>query len=684
MTRPEVIEELLRHSIVDPKSLQYNRWLESPFEDDKWILNFGREGTIEIDFDIELPDGSRLSDARNRKLLLSMKTFICLQRHPSTSPYQNGGRTAKNTLAMSIHVLDLLILHGTSIGLSTLKLELINRNDYKILLSKVASSPRVEEGIYEWTRKLTLFLRMNSSGMPEHELINTIEACPGIKDNLSPLNRFMPLTENELLRARAWLWQNGYYKFDNRHRGFAPSTNVLSEIIYKNTLRGMNYKRLPPELIIRSPNARRTNEFERAQTRQVTPRTGRMNFKHLSKYHSLATMLGHLALARLPSPPMETFDIVVSSLFEADELTSYGRYKTIPYSVQLNVLRKACEFVVNHGQDILDALTNVYTQAIDQPLPLSIFVANRGIDKFASSRLLALGVKTWTTRTNETGRKSPHASIRANTGLWDLSIVLYGAIQIITGSLMARRQDEMLRLLPSECGTRSIRFEIGKTGNGDQRQIETYPIVKFGATALGLLKDFHEKLVSAELISTDKNIFALPSSKGRNILKTVSAPNYNHALDQACDYFETPLNQHGQRYYIRQHQMRRFFAQVFFWNYSHAESETLTWLLGHADRRQFYQYITETTPGEVLRNIKTDCLTRELRMGSELTNSLSTYVQSKFGTSDVTVIPENELNEYLNLLQDDETITLTPHFFNIGALQNHRLILEIHKTPDAR
>jgi hypothetical protein len=74
-------------------------------------------------------------------------------------------------------------------------------------------------------------------------------------------------------------------------------------------------------------------------------------------------------------------------------------------------------------------------------------------------------------------------------------------------------------------------------------------------------------------------------------------------LNRFSDYFEVQQDSAGRRYYIRTHQMRRFFAMTFFWAGGFGGLDTLRWFLGHTNVEHVYHYITETVPGEVLRRV---------------------------------------------------------------------------------
>lgn len=94
----------------------------------------------------------------------------------------------------------------------------------------------------------------------------------------------------------------------------------------------------------------------------------------------------------------------------------------------------------------------------------------------------------------------------------------------------------------------------------------------------------------------------------------VNSKVYNAHLDAVCDYLETDLveydNGEYRRNYVRQHQLRRFFAMVFFWSKGFDGMDSLRWMLGHSDMEHLYHYISESETGSVLNGAKASVIVR--------------------------------------------------------------------------
>ncbi|MBF4274743.1 integrase, partial [Vibrio anguillarum] len=97
-------------------------------------------------------------------------------------------------------------------------------------------------------------------------------------------------------------------------------------------------------------------------------------------------------------------------------------------------------------------------------------------------------------------------------------------------------------------------------------------------------------------------------------LSHTDSKSYNAHLDALCDYLETDLvrydNGEYRRNYVRQHQLRRFFAMAFFWSKGFDGMDALRWMLGHSDMEHLYNYISESETGAVLNGAKASVIVR--------------------------------------------------------------------------
>ncbi len=142
---------------------------------------------------------------------------------------------------------------------------------------------------------------------------------------------------------------------------------------------------------------------------------------------------------------------------------------------------------------------------------------------------------------------------------------------------------------------------------------------------------------------------------------------------------ETPLNHEGKRYYIRQHQLRRFFAMLFFWGSSFGGMDTLRWFLGHADVEHLYHYITESTPGRVLRGTQAHYATEQLQAYNQSASALADLLVKSFGTRKFDLMDASKLNEYIEDLIEEGSVTVKPEFFKAEDGKDYRILITVSK-----
>ncbi|MBF4310839.1 integrase, partial [Vibrio anguillarum] len=202
-------------------------------------------------------------------------------------------------------------------------------------------------------------------------------------------------------------------------------------------------------------------------------------------------------------------------------------------------------------------------------------------------------------------------------------------------------------------------------------------------------------------------------------LSQVVHTTYNAHFDALCDYVETDLVQYDngeyRRNYVRQHQLRRFFAMTFFWSKGFDGMDALRWMLGHSDMEHLYHYISESETGAVLNGAKASVIVRgvvdstselaklegieEVRkiIAEHLTGDSSTPITIEslseaaedYDDESYLTVPhisqlqkEQDIETEVIQLLEEGRITLEPEFFTIedadgNTTQTFNLILKI-------
>lgn len=289
-----------------------------------------------------------------------------------------------------------------------------------------------------------------------------------------------------------------------------------------------------------------------------------------------------------------------------------------------------------------------------------------------------------------------YRAIRNNDSLFDLYGVLIGSCQYLTGIISARRQDELVSLKSSgnlspnlnpfehENIEYNLIFKLKKSGNGGKissNKIIERPIAASIAKIIWRLEAFNEAARSQGLVKGKTlDLFNNLDARMCTLTKT-SVKSFNAHLDSICDYFETPLvkmsNGELRRQYLRQHQLRRFFALLFFWQKRFQGLEALRWMLGHTDMSHLYHYISSNEVGDILNGVKATVIVQGvLNKDGELEKlksigELKATLAKKYNAGAVII---DDLESVIDLADDDDITA--PHIDQLKAEANLESNLE--------
>jgi hypothetical protein len=189
------------------------------------------------------------------------------------------------------------------------------------------------------------------------------------------------------------------------------------------------------------------------------------------------------------------------------------------------------------------------------------------------------------------------------------------------------------------------------------------------------------ELIALGAIDRFTSLFSFPGSCKVGFLN-VTHQRCNEYIDRFCDYFEMPLDEMGRRFYLRHHQMRRFFALLFFWGNSQSGLETLRWFLGHTDSEQLYRYITESTPGEVMIGVKLDYVLEQLHRHDSSADGLAKLLSKRLNVDSIDVLDEAELEDHLEDLIRKSTVKVEPEFFTTHSGREYRILIIVSEGAE--
>ncbi|HBO6759181.1 hypothetical protein [Pseudomonas aeruginosa] len=600
------------------------------FESDLWRLRFSEKNSVpdkEIDFKVLLYDGSMLTDKANNELLQVFKGLIVY----NLLPRFNGGQllvgaTLYYKVLRVLHFIDWVLLNGDYFEITKYRLGLISKRKIQEFLLGV-SVGRVWETVYGFTARLKEWLVEKSSalGSAEYQLLVTKQ--PALRQVVPAQDWILDLDLETLLRGRAWLYKYGYYQKKSGRLYFNASKFIKN--IYSGTLHGQSISPLlVPELILEDAYYR---EFEGVPVRRFFE----LGYsKTVESQYSI--LISNLAVVNSEicdsgmSADVARARVSDLQILEVPAKYRDSRYRSVPSSVLLSTLRSAIEFYIKFSKDIFDAikLCIIYPPREFDRLEMD----GRVSSNFRNSLIQLSG---WTQKST-LGIPFNYELFRNTPGLCELYAVLVGVATYIIGMTMARRQGELISLRSEDCLEPAknpylpensachyfMVFDLLKSGSSDRREKVRRAAPLIVAKVLWDFKQFKQflsennrlRLVGDKQLFQLLNVFSLDFSP-------LSSTRHNECLDQMCDFFQTATVGEDEgvvkRYYIRQHQLRRFWAQVFFWVRGSDGLETLSLFLGHTDPEMVYRYVMEELPGSMILDAKYERIVDAVRNKDE-------------------------------------------------------------------
>jgi hypothetical protein len=626
-------------------------WLASNFPSNKWVLTFNKTPkTIHWDT-VYLDDGKKLTDTKHQKLLNSFKYWITAV----DNPLENGGKlispmTAYQKVTKVISLINAVLLHSKELKLA--KYHLLNVNDdfWLNILTKYAENGNFR-GVYEVDNRTQALLNNACQNVSDIEAQALTEKYPYVTRDIAQDELFLFLSDTE--KACAWLFEQGYY-----HTGkcinYTGNAALLGKLLFKGKMLYHDIN-LPnyAELHLKSP--KRNSEYRAVENNDTSTGINRRSI--LSCIDAIRLIHINLDRENVARPSILSERVSVRYISQLVSLKKAGRTRTLPPKFVFNLIRQCYEFVKEYlpteegTVTLLDETLTLLSKARSKSAARHSNILRPNHDSpswneelhremSGTERGYWFQTEAINCLSNEYLKKvvkqvqgfresveNRFERIRANESLFDLFSVLQGAIQVLVGAIMARRQDELIKLKPhgnlspnvdpfSKKGAKTeynLIFKVKKTGSkGVNATIERpipLSIVKF----IWQLEQFNIKASELNLSKGSLSLFNKLNSNCSQ-LSQVCHMSYNAHLDALCDYLETDLveydNGEYRRNYVRQHQLRRFFAMAFFWSKGFDGMDALRWMLGHSNIEHLYHYISESETGAVLNGAKASVIVR--------------------------------------------------------------------------
>ena len=668
-------------------------WLKSKFDSDIWMFEFeGFAKVTSVDFNIDLEDGYLLTSNKHRRILKTIKYWILSSLHTDGAKQkglQYSAGTAYNAFVTTCQTIDYFLMRGLDLNISTIGFIGLMEDNIREFFADINSSNQTSYSIYKFNEKLSYFLSFRLANSDSLELKNVLEKSEYDLKHITQTqinDNELSISLNDVPLIRAWLLKEGYYRYASQMSPYqlVPHISKLSGTLFKNTLRGKTITNVELPLLCVEIRDFGHNEFPAIPVRDeddYTPSQAHIS-KMQNSLRNLFSLHNHeFKNEQLMLPALELLDTVNHpGILNGKK----GRFKTLPFSVALDSIKNAIEFHLEYGNDLIKSYENLLDKlskcSLDNKkratLPTKDFIA------VLTPKIRDIGVKYWAISKNRMAEKSKasyFSALRGNEGLSDLIRVYIGATAIVVGALTARRVAELEGLISGESIDSTGGYIIFDKAKSTQnlyglRQRTARPIDNIAVDMIRQVERIQNALIRCGYIDQLTSLFAYPTTSAIRIKATSRKPYYR-AVDSFCDYFETPVVENS-RYYIRQHQLRRFFAMVFFWGNGFGGLDTLRWFLGHTDPEHLYHYITETCDGEILKDVKIQYATETLSEHC----SLAELVKKRYGTEDFTLLESSEIESYIEELIDEGGVEIEPEFFETADGIKYKIVVRVRGT----
>ncbi|MFG0324018.1 integrase [Pseudomonas sp. zjy_15] len=669
-------------------------WLLSDFDAPKWQYSFGyKKNPKELDWEITLSDGSSLLAAKNEELLLGFKYYLTSSTRRDFdlgTTNELEGQQAKQ-FGRACQIIDFLLINDKRYKLSTYGLAGLTGGNLIEMLETFSKTPSSAESVYNWTPTLREFCHSILADTSEMETLSALRERPQLLviTNEQKDDDELGIPYELIPPIRAALYIRGLYGTPQVEYGHQPNTIRLSGILYPNVLWGKNqFKPVHSILGFNDDTSLFTREFPGVRTN--TGALELMRDQTFFTYRSAVYNLGTLHEIGLPAP---TFKALKEADCFTPELGTKGRFRTVPSDLVFTSLRNAIDLHIEHGSEIIKGFCRIAIECQKRGVNPST-LSEAEVRHIVGPYLVTLGVSrlslsariidTKTLRESIKGDKEEfYTNLRSNVGLYDLLAVYAGGIQLTIGILMARRVSELYSLKADKCLDETEEWLLFGNGKSTRhlfglRRTEARPIEPIAVDMIKNLIKMQKVLLKIGYIKSYKTLFALPQMRGTREFIDSSNTAYNRNLDMFCDYFETPVNDDGQRWYLRQHQMRRFFAMLFFYCGSFSSLDTLRWMLGHANLQHVYNYITESTDGALLNSVGAQFAAENIHVGNiENFTVLAEMLKERYGTDDFGLIPSSELEDYINDKIKEGMVEIAPEFFTDANGEHMKVVARL-------
>lgn len=673
----DIIAELLEeaHALNLPAIRTWTApWLLSPIHGTSWCLRL--DGSIQIDgvwhnvlivdWDDQLPDGTKLSDPCNRKYLEFLQKAAFLIRDEILD--------IRSTLTHVIHLSNLKALT-----------QWIFTQSRRYSPAEYGFSKVDIAGIHDFLKKYIAGGLFEAGDYAARFLKRIDEESYNHWKKLRPNVSIRELPENIVQAVSKRLHEFEFYK---KTLGTGPNQglNYINRIKAAklvaadlSTMRipGANaffrqfeddYKKRFGRLLVRVTPINR--EYISHRTRTLDYTNSQLGLTQVTQAITTIQCLDSLSeelpfsLKPLSSPNLKS---PLSRYLR--QAASNDHTPWMPLETSFAYLNAALRWILEIGPVLVDFYLKAIRYFKETDLLASskyekerVALREQWTAKNMPAELKEAGITGW----SEMGRGRRDTPRRIPV-YYALTILLGACLYLITGTLPARI-DEVVSLEKTCLSFTDgdgfwLHKRRGKAVEEDKHHTMNVPIPRVAATAVSLL--IRLGVESRDLMSNYNTHYAkyllyLPVFHALEVLNIGRRNEHsiNYALDQFCDHVGLPPDELGRRWYARIHENRKAFLLSFVWYFKGSALDAARWLAGHTDPKYILAYIKANIPGEEISELEADYLARVLwdfgmskRKKSDVRNISDLYrrVCTQFHVREISEVTDKDLNDYLEL-----------------------------------
>jgi len=634
-------------------------WLLNNFNDPIWKTVSGHEyktnenewrKTVDIHWRIKLPNGSLLTDTENKQVFTAIKRFADVYRSGFLVGKTPCPRYWKDAVHFMFNLTVYVYLHEEQFQPKKYGFQLVDQASMLNLYLDIAQG-NWEKAYQLVERSLeSIWLNVFKEQCPEDKLSNPLE-----------------LGDSDIAQITEWLALNDFYSVRKRRNKCVHRKKVAQLINHSDrdmhSLRlRLFFRQFEPDL--HHPTLLLTVDGDATHKAHLLSDVHRLI---PASDQTIATRLVHLGLLLDSKKFGIEFDSANS--INITEIRNYVyKYskpsqgtRFIPFENGLKYLNKSLDIIANDAKEIFDAYLRMAEYVnVRHPNHQRDGVLNRlnvaGFFEDGSSLATKYDIETYS----------------------DFTLVINGVIGALvlgTAILKPSRESELAHMFRG-CVFKDIDgfwmgYDLGKSGQLEERKEVSRPIPNVLAKAIEEFEEFGKKL--CEILPVDneieKYLFIIPSQSSSKSVLPIDLSSLNICLNAFCDMCDMSMDEHGRRWYVRIHELRKWFLLLLFWSGRHGVLEAARWIAGHTDAEHIYAYIQREFPKESFSKLESEFAEDKLRRfeaSKEEDNesigisSLYEKIIRHFGVSSLNFIPEDEWCDLVSYMRENDDFSISP------------------------